>query len=59
LAVEQKLVVEGGGAAGVAALLAGKVDSKGLDTVCVLSGGNILPAQFAEIVTGPATAGNA
>ncbi len=50
LAVEQKLVVEGGGAAGVAALLAGKIDTRGLDVVCVLSGGNILPAKLAELL---------
>jgi threonine dehydratase len=59
LAVEQKLVVEGGGAVGVAALLAGQVDTKGLDAVCVLSGGNILPSKFAEIVAGSPAAGNA
>jgi threonine dehydratase len=50
LAVEQKLVVEAGGAVGVAALLAGKVDAKGLDVVCILSGGNILPAKLAELL---------
>ena len=36
-----KLIVEGAGAAGVAALLAGKVPVKGLRTAVVLSGGNI------------------
>ncbi len=36
-----KLVVEGAGAVGVAALLAGKVAVKGLRTAVVLSGGNI------------------
>ena len=51
LAEQQKLVVEGGGAVGVAALLAGKVDSRGLDVVCVLSGGNILPAKLAAILS--------
>lgn len=50
LAVEEKLVVEGGGAVGVAALLAGKVDCGGLDPVCVLSGGNILPGTLAELL---------
>ena len=50
LAEQQKLVVEGGGAVGVAALLAGKIDPHGLDVVCVLSGGNILPSKLAEIL---------
>jgi threonine dehydratase len=50
LAVEQKLVVEGGGAVGVAALLAGKIETKGIEVVCVLSGGNILPAKLAEVL---------
>ncbi len=50
LAVEQKLVIEGGGAVGVAAMLAGKIDTQGLDVVCVLSGGNILPATLAELL---------
>jgi threonine dehydratase len=36
-----KLIVEGAGAAGVAALLAGKVPVQGLRTAVVLSGGNI------------------
>lgn len=36
-----KLIVEGAGAAGVAALLAGKVPVKGMRTAVVLSGGNI------------------
>ena len=50
LAVEQKLVVEPGGAVGVAALLAGKVQAGGRDVVCVLSGGNIQPAKLAELI---------
>ncbi len=37
----QKNVVEGGGAASVAALISGKVDVKGKKVVCVISGGNI------------------
>ncbi len=36
-----KLIVEGAGAAGVAALMAGKVPVKGMRTAVVLSGGNI------------------
>lgn len=50
LAEEQKLVVEPGGAAGVAALMAGKVDNRGMDVVCVVSGGNIVPAKFAQLL---------
>ena len=47
-----KLVVEPGGAVSLAALLAGKVEAKGLTTAAVLSGGNIDPALFAEIIEG-------
>lgn len=53
-----KLVVEPGGAAGLAALLAGKLDGKGKTTAIVLSGGNIDPGLFADIIEGrfqPAT----
>jgi threonine dehydratase len=42
-----KLLVEPGGAAGLAALLAGRVDAKGKTVAVVLSGGN---AEFAQIV---------
>jgi len=46
-----KLVVEPGGAACLAALLAGKVDLKGASSLgLVLSGGNIDPDQFARIL---------
>ncbi len=46
---EHKLVVEGGGAAALAALLAGRIDwAEG--TVVVLSGGNIDPKVHARIV---------
>ena len=41
-----KLVVEPGGAVGVAALLNGKVDVKDKKVVALLSGGNIQPAQL-------------
>jgi threonine dehydratase len=50
LAEEQKLVVEPGGAAGVAAWIAGKVDNRGLDVVCIVSGGNVVPAKFAQLL---------
>ncbi len=44
-----KLVVEPGGAAALAALLAGKLDTKDKTTVIVLSGGNVDVELFAEI----------
>ncbi len=50
LATEEKLVVEAGGAAAVAALLAGKVGRLGLTPVAVLSGGNILPSTLAALL---------
>lgn len=48
-----KLVVEPGGCVGLAALLAGKVNAFGADTVgLVLSGGNVDPDQFAQVLRG-------
>ena len=47
-----KLVVEPGGAVSLAALLAGKVEAEGLTTAVMLSGGNVDPALFAEIIEG-------
>jgi threonine dehydratase len=48
-----KLVVEPGGAAAAAALLAGNVPAvAGRRVGVVLSGGNVDPARFAELVTG-------
>lgn len=48
-----KLVVEPGGAAGLAALLAGKIPAQAGDlVVVVLSGGNIDPGLLARIVSG-------
>ena len=45
---ERKLVVEPGGAVGLAALTTGKVDVNG--KVAVLSGGNVDPALFHRLV---------
>ncbi|WP_295708866.1 threonine/serine dehydratase [uncultured Brevundimonas sp.] len=45
-----KLVVEPGGAVSLAALLAGKVQTRGLTTAIVLSGGNVDPGLFASII---------
>jgi threonine dehydratase len=47
---ELKLVVEPGGAVGLAALLAGKVDAKGKNVVIVLSGGNVDADLYAKLV---------
>jgi len=47
-----KLVVEPGGIAGLAALLAGKVAAKGRTVGVVLSGGNVDPELFARVLRG-------
>ncbi|QYF86929.1 threonine/serine dehydratase [Brevundimonas sp. PAMC22021] len=47
-----KLVVEPGGAVSLAALLAGKAETRGLTTAIVLSGGNVDPGLFASIIEG-------
>lgn len=50
-----KLVVEPSGAAGVAALLSGKLEAHGARTGVVISGGNVGASRFAELVaTSPA-----
>jgi threonine dehydratase len=38
---QEKIVVEGGGAVALAALLAGKLDVRGKRVACVVSGGNV------------------
>ena len=43
-----KLVVEPGGAVGLAALLAGAFDGRGRTVAVLLSGGNVDPEQFVE-----------
>jgi len=48
---ELKLVVEPGGAAGLAAVLTGKIDVKGKVAVITCSGGNIEPQQLSEILS--------
>jgi threonine dehydratase len=48
---ELKLVVEPGGAIGLAALLAGKLDVKGKIVVGVLSGGNVDADLFAKLTS--------
>jgi threonine dehydratase len=44
-----KLVVEPGGAVALAAVLSGKIDTQGKNTVVVISGGNVDGELFAEI----------
>jgi threonine dehydratase len=48
---ELKLVLEPGGAVALAAVLSGKLPTKGRTIACVLSGGNVDPADFAAIIT--------
>lgn len=45
-----KLVVEPGGAVGLAALLAGRIEARGRTVGLVLSGGNVDPAMFANAI---------
>jgi threonine dehydratase len=48
---ELKLVVEPGGAVGLAALLAGHIDARGKNVVIVLSGGNVDADLFAKLIS--------
>jgi threonine dehydratase len=50
---ELKLVVEPGGAVSLAAILARKLDFAGKTVMAVLSGGNIDPALFSDIIREP------
>jgi threonine dehydratase len=47
---ELKLVVEPGGAVGLAALLAGRVEARGKTVVIVLSGGNVDAELYAKLI---------
>ena len=47
----ERQIVEGGGAVGIAALLAGKVPALGERIALVLSGRNVEMRRFTEIVT--------
>jgi threonine dehydratase len=47
---ELKLVVEPGGAVGLAALLAGKIEARGKTVVIVLSGGNVDADFYAKLI---------
>jgi threonine dehydratase len=48
---ELKLVVEPGGAVGLAALLAGRIDVSGKNVVIVLSGGNVDADLYARLIS--------
>jgi threonine dehydratase len=50
LAKEAKIVAEGAGAASVAALMAGRVNSEFEKIVCIISGGNIDLNLFKRIL---------
>jgi threonine dehydratase len=56
---QERQVVEGGGAVGIAALLAGQVDVRGQTVVVVVSGGNVAMATLADLILreGAATGG--
>jgi threonine dehydratase len=45
-----KLVVEPGGAVALAALLSGKLDVRGRTTALILSGGNVDPERYAQVI---------
>jgi len=47
-----KLVIEPGGAVGLAAVLAGKIPTQGRTIAVIASGGNVDPGLFAEILSG-------
>jgi len=47
---ELKLVVEPGGAVGLAALLSGRLDAQGKNVVIVLSGGNVDADLYAKLI---------
>jgi threonine dehydratase len=47
---ELKLVVEPGGAVGLAALLAGRIEARGKVIVIVLSGGNVDADLYAKLI---------
>jgi threonine dehydratase len=51
-----KLVLEPGGAVALAALLAGRFDARGRTVAVMLSGGNVDPERFAEILGRPGAA---
>jgi threonine dehydratase len=55
----EKMVVEGGGAVALAALLAGKLDVKGKTVACVVSGGNVDMGVLTKLVSEQSADGTA
>ena len=53
----ERLILEGGGAVGIAAPLAGKVDAAGRDVAVIVSGNNVDMDAFARIVLGDGEGG--
>jgi threo-3-hydroxy-L-aspartate ammonia-lyase len=51
-----KLVMEPSGASALAALLAGRIDATGRRIGIIVSGGNVDPSRYAEMLSGAATA---
>ena len=47
-----KLVLEPGGAASLAAVLAGKIDVRGKTSAVICTGGNVDPGLFAKVLAG-------
>jgi threonine dehydratase len=47
-----KLVIEPGGAVGLAAILSGKIDAHGMNIGIIASGGNVDSLQFSQILAG-------
>ncbi|MGI9465207.1 MAG: hypothetical protein ACR2OM_14785 [Aestuariivirgaceae bacterium] len=47
---ELKLVVEPGGCVALGAILAGKIDCRGKTTGIILSGGNVDPGLFGQVL---------
>lgn len=47
-----KLVIEPGGAVGLAAILAGKIPAEGRNIAVIASGGNVDPGFFADVLNG-------
>jgi threonine dehydratase len=47
-----KLVVEPGGAVGLAAVLSGRINARGKNIAIILSGGNVDAGMFADILAG-------
>jgi threonine dehydratase len=54
-ALEEKLIVEGGGAVALAALIAGKIQTPGKQNAVVVSGGNVSAETLTDVLAEKAT----